>query len=102
MANEHGGRRNGAGRPKGSKNRRTHDVESLLQGLDMNPIAAMVDIYRDAKESGDFRLAGQMARELAQYVAPKRRAVDLSVEAKASGDDLIRAIYEGRKRARLR
>jgi hypothetical protein len=71
-----GGHRPGAGRPAGSKNKRTYDVESTLQKLECNPIEALARIAAKAEVIGSLDLAGRMYKELASYVAPKRRAVD--------------------------
>ena len=65
----------GPGRPKGSKNKATLDVETHLARLGCNPIeflarVVMSEIGDDCQWTADHRL--KVAIELAQYVAPKR------------------------------
>lgn len=65
------------GRQKGTPNKhKKADVLSRLQELDCDPIAGMVDIAENAKTAGDFALAGSMYKELAQYIAPKLKAIE--------------------------
>lgn len=71
---------NPAGRPKGSKNKVKADIEQKLAALGCDPIQGMAEIAIEAKNNGDFTLAGSMYKELAQYVAPKRKAVEVSGE----------------------
>jgi len=72
------GRKTG-GRKPGTPNKRTAEVVARLESLDCDPIEGMVRIAEEemAKEDGDRALAGSMYRELAQYVFPKRRAVEV-------------------------
>ena len=72
-----GGYREGAGRKAGSLNRRTLEIESKLQGMDC-PFDGMRRIAAQAEEKGDLSTAGRMYSELAAYLAPKRKAVELS------------------------
>lgn len=69
------------GRQKGTKNKKTQAVIDKLDDMGVDPIKGMADIANQAMAEGDMQLAGQMYRELAQYVAPKRKAVEIS------GDD---------------
>lgn len=71
-----GGARPGAGRPVGSKGRRTKDVEDRLAALRCDPITGMARIAMNKKNPLDLR--ARMYAELAQYVAPKRRATEHS------------------------
>lgn len=70
----------GKGRPKGSANKATKAVQETLAEMGYDPIAAMVKVAVNAEQAGDIALAGKMAAELAQYVAPKRKAVEHSGE----------------------
>ena len=45
-------------------------------------------------ESADPSLRGQMFKELAQYIAPKRKAVEMKTEGQISLIDVIRSIDE--------
>jgi len=42
----------------------------------MRPIESMIEICNQAMTDKNYALAGQMAKELAQYVYPKRKAVE--------------------------
>lgn len=74
----HGGKREGAGRKKGTVGRKTLAVEQKLAELKCDPIEGMAIIAKQAMGEGDLHLAGSMYKELAQYVAPKRKAVEVS------------------------
>jgi hypothetical protein len=71
-----GQRVEGSGRKKGTLNKQTVDVLEKLAALNCDPIQGMAEIAIEAKLSGDMALAGQMYKELAQYVAPKRKAIE--------------------------
>jgi hypothetical protein len=45
-------------------------------------------------ETTNLRIRAQMFRELAQYIAPKRKAVEMKTEAEFSLIDVIRSIDE--------
>lgn len=62
------------GRKKGTPNKRTQDVIERLEALGCDPIEGMAKIAMDKKEPTELR--AQMFKELAQYVAPKRKAVE--------------------------
>jgi hypothetical protein len=72
-------RTSGQGRPKGALNKRTRDVIDKLAALDCDPIAGMALIAMDERNSIEVR--ARMFVELAQYVAPKRKAVEHSADA---------------------
>ena len=74
----HGGKREGAGRKKGQGNKKTEEIEALLKSLNCDPIEGMAKIAGAAMKEKDYVLAGNMYKELAQYVAPKKRAVEVS------------------------
>jgi hypothetical protein len=73
----------GPGRPKGSKNARTVDLEAKLEALGCDPLVFMASVMLDASNPIDLRM--KAASELAQYIAPKRKAVehtgDVSVQS---------------------
>lgn len=70
-----GGKRAGAGRPKGSLGAMTEKVLDLLEELDFDPLRELVTIYRDPDT--EKRTKVRIAIELAQFVAPKLKAVDV-------------------------
>jgi hypothetical protein len=72
-------RTSGQGRPKGALNKRTLDVIDKLAALHCDPITGMALIAMDEKNSIELR--AKMFVELAQYIAPKRKAVEHSSDA---------------------
>lgn len=77
------GRKTG-GRQRGTVNKRTQDVLDKLGAMNCDPIEGMAKIAVEAMGTGDHALAGQMFKELAQYVAPKRKAIEM--DANIGGD----------------
>jgi hypothetical protein len=69
------------GRKKGTPNRKTQEISELLESLGHNPIEAMVKIANNPKASLELR--GRMNAELAQYVYPKRKAVEVAGDQSA-------------------
>lgn len=66
------------GRVKGTPNKKTQDVIDKLKAMGCDPIEGMANIAAQAYSEGDLPLAGNMYKELAQYVAPKRKAIEHS------------------------
>ena len=66
------------GRAKGTPNKKTIVVQETLDRLNCDPIEGMVLIAKAAKRDKDYALAGAMYKELAQYVAPKRKALEVT------------------------
>lgn len=73
-----GGKREGAGRPQGSPNKRTLEVAERLAKLGCDPITGMARIAMNRRNPIELR--GRMFAELAQYIAPKRRAIEHSTD----------------------
>ena len=72
------GTKGNSGRKKGVPNKRTQTIIEQLEGLDCNPIEGMARIAKRAMDEGEFMLAGSMYKELAQYVAPKRKSIEMN------------------------
>ena len=70
-----GGFRPGAGRPKGSLGEKTKAVQAKLEELGCDPIEALANISMDNSNTPELRF--QANKELAQYVAPKRKAIEM-------------------------
>ena len=68
------------GRSKGTKNKRTQEVIDIINRLDCNPIEGLANIATIAMKKQDYALAGNMYKELSQYVFPKRKALQVSAE----------------------
>jgi hypothetical protein len=66
------------GRQKGTPNKRTIAVAEKLAALGCDPIKQMGQIALD--ESVEVSLRVQVLKELCQYVAPKRKAVEVTGE----------------------
>jgi hypothetical protein len=66
------------GRQRGVPNKRTLDVIERLAALRCDPIAGMARIALNKKNPVELR--ARMFAELAQYVAPKRKALEHSTE----------------------
>jgi hypothetical protein len=64
------------GRKVGTPNKRSLAIEEKLAALGCDPIVGMARIAMDHANPVEVRAA--MFRELAQYVAPKRRAIEVS------------------------
>ena len=70
-----GGFRQGAGRPKGSLGEKTKAVQAKLEELGCDPIEALANISMDNSNTPELRF--QANKELAQYIAPKRKAIEM-------------------------
>jgi hypothetical protein len=66
------------GRKTGTPNKRTLAVAERLEALGCDPIEGMARIAMD--ESQPMQLRATMYRELAQYLAPKRKAMEVTGE----------------------
>ncbi len=100
MSNGHGGARPGAGRPKGSRNRRTEGVQQRLDSLGCDPVEGLGRIAQQAEEQGDLGLAMHCYKALMPYVAPKRQAIAL--ERNEGDEDIAKMILRARQRRRER
>jgi hypothetical protein len=62
------------GRKKGTPNKRTMELAERLEAMGCDPLEGMARIAMDPESPPELR--GRMYAELAQYVYPKRRAID--------------------------
>ncbi len=69
------GERHG-GRAKGTPNKRTVEIQEKLAVLKCDPLEGMARLAMDEDNSPELR--GRMYAELAQYIAPKRKALEHS------------------------
>jgi hypothetical protein len=113
------------GRKAGIPNKRTLEVQEKLAALGCDPIEGMARIASIAEGDGmkkliaaaadedpesrslalrdgfhDLQLAGKMYAELAGYVAPKRKAVEVSA-SKGEGDFTLEELLATYRRATL-
>ncbi len=84
MANGHGGKRKGAGRPKGAKSRMTEEA-ILKAGEGMTPLEFMLQALRD--EGNDFDTRMDAAKAAAPYVHARLASVDQTVTHKQDAAD---------------
>ena len=84
-SNGRGGGRRGTGRPKGSRNKRTEDIEQMLERLGCNPLEVLAMIAINDKdglgEEQDISIAlrQKAASDLMPYIAPKLRSSQVEV-----------------------
>ena len=81
------------GRCKGTPNRKTQAVIDRLDALGCDPIEGMAKI----DEKVEMSIRAQMYKELAQYVAPKRKAIEVRDEAGQSFIDALARRPHGAK-----
>lgn len=87
------GRKTG-GRTSGTPNGRTQAVIERLEALGCDPIEGMARIAMD--DTIEISIPAQMYKELAQYVAPKRKAVEMQVDGGFSLRDAILQSHQRR------
>ena len=66
------------GRGKGTPNKKTQAVAEVLGELGLDPIKQMAQIAMDERVEVSIRV--QVLKELCQYIAPKRKAVEITGE----------------------
>ena len=66
------------GRPKGAANKTKRQLLTRLEQLwpDYHPVIEMAKIANDP--SADLKLRADMNKEVAQYVEPKRKAIEIT------------------------
>ena len=72
------------GRSKGVKNKRTQLVIDQLNDLECDPIKGLATIAKKSMDRQDYTLAAHIYKELAQYMYPKRRAIEVSAEVNSN------------------
>jgi len=76
------------GRVAGTPNKSTQALMERLESLDCDPIKGIAEIARDP--ATDPQLKVRCYAELAQYIHPKRKAVDIS----AAEDSQLKIVIE--------
>jgi len=77
------------GRKKGTPNKITVEVIELLEQLNCNPVEGLA---RLALESNCEEMKFKAYKELAQYVAPKRRAIDLRASDSMTHEEKLKEL----------
>lgn len=69
------------GRTKGTPNKDKQELLAMIEAAGCpHPVEGMATVAVRAKESGNIKLEQAAYQELAQYVAPKRKAVEVTGE----------------------
>lgn len=71
-----GGKREGSGRPKGSPNKKTAEVQNAVAASGITPLEYMLSVMRDEATEPRERL--DAAKSAAPYIHPKLSSVELS------------------------
>src|SRR6187200_3106656 len=77
-----GGRRRGAGRPLGSKNRRTAEIARAATEAGITPIEVMLGTMRELWALGTpeaKREAAEIAKDAAPYIHPRLASIDQAI-----------------------
>tara|TARA_B110000977_G_C10744638_1_gene364344 strand:- start:141 stop:461 length:321 start_codon:yes stop_codon:yes gene_type:complete len=80
------------GRVKGKPNKAQAEVAERLTVLDCDPIEGMAIIARESMAAGDHLVALNAYKELAQYVAPKRKSIEMTTHV--TYEDRLRSMSE--------
>ena len=88
------------GRAKGTPNKRTLDIQERLDALGCDPIEGMAKLAQDNANTPELR--GRMFSELAQYVAPKRKAIELAAEVNTTMQEHLILISRADAMAKIR
>jgi len=73
-----GGKRPGAGRPKGSLNQKTLAVRKGVEDSGLSPIEFLTQLYRD--ETQDMALRKDAAAKVAPYLYPRLSSQEISAD----------------------
>ena len=69
------------GRAKGTPNKKTQELLDMILATGCpHPVEGMAMVAKAAFDDDDMKLAGDMCDKLAQYVSPKRKAVEISAD----------------------
>jgi hypothetical protein len=66
-----GGRREGAGRKKGTLNKKSQSIKDMIDAKGCNPVEAMANCLQEAIKAKDTSQIIYIADKLAPYYAPK-------------------------------
>src|ERR1043165_7395423 len=76
IMNNRGGSRRGAGRPLGSKNRRTAEIARAAAVSGITPIEVMLGTMRELWAQG----AAEIAKDAAPYIHPRLASIDQTIK----------------------
>lgn len=78
--NGHGGKRAGAGRPRGSRMRRSEELAEKLIAAGKCPIEALIRLAEKAEVDGDISQAISAWKSTLPYIYPRPKAVEFAPE----------------------
>lgn len=81
VKSRHGGKRAGAGRPKGSRMRRSDALADKLLAADKCPAEALVRLAEKAEADGDTLTAISAWKGVLPFVYAKPKAIEIEPEA---------------------
>jgi hypothetical protein len=73
------------GRVAGTPNKDNQTIMDKLAALDCDPIEGMAIIAKESMIIKDYNTALNAFKELGQYVAPKRKAIEIDLDAHVKG-----------------
>jgi hypothetical protein len=86
-----GGARAGAGRPRGSVNKRSEEIEAKLQALGCDPAEGLAKIASEAWAEGDKDLAARCFTSLLPYIFPKLKISEISIAQVDAAERILQA-----------
>jgi hypothetical protein len=75
----HGGKRPGAGRPKGSATKKTRAIANAAAAEGITPLEVMLEAMRAHHEAGRLDEAAAVAKDAAPYIHPRLASIDQNV-----------------------
>ena len=94
------GTKGNSGRKKGVPNKRTQSVIDQLEALGCDPIEGIATIAKESMEAKDYATALNAYKDLAQYVAPKRKSIEMTTHV--TYEDRLRSMSEDELNEELR
>jgi hypothetical protein len=88
-----GGKRPGAGRPKGAATRKTREIADKAAEEGLMPLEYMLRVLRDEKQTAENR--AWAAEKAAPYCHAKLAAVDMKHSGQIDSNVTFETVYEG-------
>ena len=88
------------GRVAGTPNKNNQSIMDKLAALDCDPLEGMAIIAKESMEAKDYATALNAYKDLAQYVAPKRKSIEMTTHV--TYEDRLRSMSEDELNEELR
>lgn len=99
--NGHGGKRNGAGRKKGSATEKTREIANQAAAEGITPLQVMMEAMIEHRTAGRLDKAAAIAKDAAPYMHPRLSYVKSDVTlSDADADEALETELEGLLRCR--